>query len=448
MASFDSLLSSIHSGFSATDEGRNDIKKSIKIDAKRQFVPGEGFDTVIAYEGDIHSQIVSFWCEGYIDNHELYHCTNHELRWKNLVSGTEGTSKLTLVDPGIDKSEFAMMWEVPAEACTQAGTLEISISIYDKNKEDKVIFSWNTSKYSGLTVGGSLESVGFNFPAKNEILMIDRESKNIVAPVGYNNTICNYGETNVSEVYFLINRYIGKNKVIDVLDDAASITLYITMNGLFGTVVEGTNLTKKVYTEETNKNPDGLVFIKWKPTAGITAGKAGPNTMSVMVGVAQGSYQWFSEAYNQLSVKPSLFQVNIEGGAEWDLLENCVLPIIDNYITSTDFIIDANYENIAEQDKLYATYYTEGGDGIFDDLNYVKNTALHYLSRPIELEKNKKYYLEVNGSVIGSDIVKSVDTEENVVIWKVGYLIIRKNGRISNYQPYKETDRISIYAAK
>ena len=118
MASFDSLLSSIHSGFSATDEGTSDIKKSIKIDAKRQFVPGEGFDTVIAYEGDIHSQIVSFWCEGYIDNHELYSCTNHELRWKNLTSGTEGTSKLTVIDPGVDKSMFAMEWEVPAEACT------------------------------------------------------------------------------------------------------------------------------------------------------------------------------------------------------------------------------------------------------------------------------------------------------------------------------------------
>jgi hypothetical protein len=117
MASFDSLLQNIHTGFSVRDAGENDIKKSIKIDAKRQFLPGEDFDTVIAYEGDIHSQIVSFWCEGYIDNHELYSCTNHELKWKNLTSGAEGTSKLTVMAPGIDKSMFVMEWEVPAESC-------------------------------------------------------------------------------------------------------------------------------------------------------------------------------------------------------------------------------------------------------------------------------------------------------------------------------------------
>jgi hypothetical protein len=109
-----------------------------------------------------------------------------------------------------------MTWEVPAEACTQAGTLEISISIYDKSG-NQVVFSWNTAKYAGLTIGGSLESVGFEFPPKDEILVIDRDTKSIVAPAGYNNTICNYGEVGVTEVYFLVNRYLGKKRELDVM---------------------------------------------------------------------------------------------------------------------------------------------------------------------------------------------------------------------------------------
>ena len=342
MASFDSLLSSIHSGFSATDEGTNDIKKSIKINAKRQFVPGEDFDTVIAYEGDINSQIVSFWCEGYIDNHELYSCTNHELRWKNLASGTEGTSKLTLQNPGTDKSEFAMMWEVPAEACTQAGTLEISISIYDKNQEGKVVFSWNTTKYSGLTIGGSLETVGFDFPAKDEILFIDKDTKNISSPPGYNNVVCNYGDIGMSEIYFLIDRYLGKKKGLDVYDENTKITVYVMINGFSGSdyIYNATKQLYSVATDTSQKN--GMVFITWQIPEIVTAGPAGPSEMQIMLCFENGGKKWYTNTYRGLTVGQNLYNGEVEQPKDWDMFKNYIYEAIESYFVDNEVVIDAN----------------------------------------------------------------------------------------------------------
>jgi hypothetical protein len=245
---FNNLISSLHSSLSdQTILNDNKNTNVLIVDANRQITAGEGFNTTIAYEGDINSQLITIQCVAKHDNHDLSGCTSHQLKWKNLSSGAEGVSNL--LTNTVEGDNFAMTWEVPAEACTSAGTIEISITISDIS-EGRVVFSWNTAKYTGLIVGGSMESVGFDFPAKDEILVIDRDTKNITAPIGYNNVICNYGEKGLSKVYFLINKYIGKNRKFDIYNqetDNVTVSLYIAMTGEDETVryaIDSTNISK------------------------------------------------------------------------------------------------------------------------------------------------------------------------------------------------------------
>jgi hypothetical protein len=64
MANFDTLLSGLHDNAILKDEALNsdDGAKYITINSKRQFEVPVGYNTVIAYEGDVNSQIITFDC--------------------------------------------------------------------------------------------------------------------------------------------------------------------------------------------------------------------------------------------------------------------------------------------------------------------------------------------------------------------------------------------------
>ena len=103
--------------------------------------------------------------------------------------------------------------------------------------------------------------VGFAFPAKDEILTIDNETRQIIAPVGYNNIVCNCGDIGVASIYFLVNRYLGKKKDLDV--NNANISIYVKTQETTALFTE--NITKRLYTEEIfDRNQEGIVLIEWK----------------------------------------------------------------------------------------------------------------------------------------------------------------------------------------
>jgi hypothetical protein len=146
------------------------------------------------------------------EGHDLSKCRFQKLKWKNKKNLIEGTSKLSKIF-NQDNDTFDASWEVPPEAFSAAGQLEISLSFYDIS--DRVIaFSWNTPVLSSLTVGSAFSDVGeineedFYLPAENEILLIDEESRQIVAPSNYNNVFCNYGDEGISTIYFRIKKKI------------------------------------------------------------------------------------------------------------------------------------------------------------------------------------------------------------------------------------------------
>lgn len=338
MANFDELLSGIHDSVADTLTAQSNI---IVIDSKRQFNPVD-FDTVIAYEGDINSQIITFQLPKTHENHELAGCTDKILKWKNLVSGIEGTFKLKPISVDEDSEHLYLQWEVAPEAFSEAGNIEISISFYDYIGE-ALVFSWNTGIYSELSVGKSNAAVGYNLPAKNEILMIDKDTKQILAPAEYNNTICNFGDVGVSTVYFLTERYLGKNNSLDVMEENTTINLYIILNGHRRKQDIPKDKIRLYTAENSYREKDGLVLIEWDVPSEITSNETfGAGNLEVAIEFMtndKGVKRWLSNPYRNLKINPSIVQINVEPG-DPILTEDAIFELIDNYFAVHEFIFE------------------------------------------------------------------------------------------------------------
>lgn len=335
MAKFDSLLDQIHgstqTGAIATDENGH-----IKILNNRTFELPEGFETIIAYAGDVNSQVITFDCPARIEGHDLSKCANKKLRWYNTASGNEGSSKLT---SNLNGEVLELSWEAPAEAFTVAGDLEISITFSDY-ADGKLVFSWNTSTLSELRVGETLDKVSDlvnkeNFiehmPAKDEILLINTSTREIVEPKGYNKVLCNYGDARTSVVYFQVKRYV---RGIDLLAEDTYFSVYWKIGG--ATELEesrqGVDSSKQfLYAVELeNRDSEGLVNIIWVPSPNITANELryhGPVTIQLEI-ASSGGRVWRTGSYSSLLIKESPFSIKV---GEWPVEEGA------HY----DYVIDA-----------------------------------------------------------------------------------------------------------
>ena len=367
---FTNLIQSLHGGAKLQDNYESD-DTVIVIDAKRQFTPGSEFDTIIAFEGDINSQIITFRCVRYTDKHDLSACQNKELKWKNRANGIEGVSKLLLIDDKTTETDFYMQWELPSEACTQAGQLEISIQLYDK-QNNYIAFSWNTSTYTGLSIAASMPSVTtdleFNFPPRDEILLIDRETRNILAPSGYNNIICNYGDVGIARVSFLIERYVGRNKNLDVFDTNTIIYLFVKQNNTL--LVEEKELEKRLYSEEFSDRIDkkeGLVFFDWVPDADFTCSGVSPYNIgkfdiSIKITTKDKQKIWNSNSYGKLELGPSPTMITTqEGDEDIEVPVVSLTDITDAHYLDSDFKIQEKYYDAADINNISDTHYLDGG---------------------------------------------------------------------------------------
>lgn len=390
---FDSLLSNLHTSASLQDNYETD-NTVIVIDAKRQFTPGSTFDTIVAFEGDINSQIITFKCVRYTDKHDLSACLNKELKWKNRASGIEGVSKLLLISDKTTETDFYIQWELPSEACTQAGQLEISIQLYDK-QNNYIAFSWNTSTYTGLSIAASMPSVTtdleFNFPPRDEILLVDRETRNILAPSGYNNIICNHGDVGIARVSFLIERYIGRNKNLDVFDTNTTIYLFVKQNNTL--LIEEKELEKRLYSEELSDRTDkkeGLVFFDWIPDAdftcsGISPYNIGKFDISIKITTKDKQKIWNSNSYGKLELGPSPTMITTQESEEdIDVPVISLTDITDAHYLDSDFKIQEKYYEAADINNISDAHYLDGNSKIKEeyyehtDINNITDT--HYLS--------------------------------------------------------------------
>lgn len=268
MISFDDMLKNLHSSAAVTEQD-----ECIEIGVDRTFIVPVDFNTTIAYEGDVNSQIITFKCPRFAEGHDLSLCAEKRLRWINFASKNEGSSKLICKKRNGEENYIYLEWQAQAEAFTKAGQLEIAISIFDM-QNGKMAYSWNTSVFSGLKVGASLDSVGYlinnesdeYIPAKNEILTINTETRAITAPIGYNATFCNYGDIGTSVIYFQVKRYI---RGIDLLDENTSFRMFWKITNLTNT--ESSTITHNLYAMElSNRDSEGMVNIIWKPSEALT----------------------------------------------------------------------------------------------------------------------------------------------------------------------------------
>ena len=339
-ASFDELLGSLHenANMAVTDAPNAELI----VGSNRKITAVADFDTTIAYEGDINSKTIYIQIPRYSARHELSSCSNKELKWKNLSSGLEGISKLEPEPVNgvfLDATEVTYVWDVPAELTAQAGNIEISIVFYDM-VDNLVGFAWNTASYTGLKVEKTMSTVGAKLPARDEILLVDEDAHNIIAPVGYNNTVCNYGDKGVSEVYFALDRYFGKDHSLDVMDDNTEVFVVVVMNELIG--LDKDNITKQLYTPElSDRTREGMVLISWKVPVGLTAGNGGPGKFKVALGIQDANHRWCSNTYDKLTVGHSLFEYNPDGEPEpWGLTTDFVEGVIDNYFNNGMIVFD------------------------------------------------------------------------------------------------------------
>jgi hypothetical protein len=159
-----------------------------------------------------------------------------------------------------------------------------------------------------------------------------------VAPQGYNNTICNYGDIGVANVYFLINRYIGKTNNLDVLN--ATVRIHVVNNGYTISYTLNSEDSIKLYSPEIlNRQSEGLVFINWEVPEEITAGIHGAQNLKISLEFEFEGKRWFSNTYTNLRIGTSVLEINADPGATNEL---AVYYYIEKFFADNDVTFDAN----------------------------------------------------------------------------------------------------------
>ena len=313
---FEEILKQIHQNVEDNVPAIQEEDGFIVIEKNRTFSLPKDFNTTIAYEGDVNSQIVTFICPKIVEGHDLSNCQEKRLRWKNNSSGNEGSTKLSYILEGEDK--MLLRWNAPPEAFTKSGILEISISIFDLI-DGKLAYSWNTSSLKVLKVGETLNSVGYKIdqerddyiPAKNEILTINTSTRAINAPSSYNHMFCNYGDVGTSVIFFQINRYI---RGIDLLDSGTVFNIYWKLDKKSNIESSlSSPLTSLYAVEIDNRDSEGLVNIIWKPSRVITENslRYSGNIIIQLEIVSSDGRVWRTSPYNKLTIGASEFSINV-----------------------------------------------------------------------------------------------------------------------------------------
>lgn len=336
MANFDAILNKLHNSATLSD---TEADTPIIITTKRTFEVPQEYNTIIAHEGDVNSQVITFRLPLMHENHNLSECAYKRLKWKNNKSLIEGTSNLAIKIADESTLTFDVIWEIPPEAFTEAGVLEISISLYDIS-EGKIAFSWNTPTFTGFTIGPAFTAIGEDtltdiyVPAADEILSINDESRQIVMPVGYNNVFCNYGDIGTSTVYFRTKRKI---KGIDLTQAVVEINVgFADVMTKYSTAAAEPCL----FVETRTISPDtGLVDLIWKVPSDITFNDreyTGNITISFIF--TENNKKWISQPFDKLNIGQSFITTTespVAPSTDWIYSE------IDKYMNSLDFIIVA-----------------------------------------------------------------------------------------------------------
>ena len=178
-----------------------------------------------------------------------------------------------------------------------------------------------------------MNSIGYVIPPKDEILLIDPESRSIIAPKGYNNIIAYQGDVGISKVYFAIKRFV---KNIDVL--SSTVTLFYKA----AKTTDSTILEKKLCNPEINdRETEGMVLLIWNVPDGTNQLVQNYNgKIEVSLQINSSTQTWHTNTYKNLEILPSFISQN----------NNNNNPDIDKYLEYVKWHFDGN--QVATTDTL------------------------------------------------------------------------------------------------
>jgi hypothetical protein len=260
----------------------------------------EGYNTILAYAGDVNSQIVTFALPQFHEGHDMSKCEFKKLYWKNSTSGIEDTSDLVL--KSTEGNNQILEWAFPPAAATEAGKVEIKITLYDLI-DGKVAFSWNTPIFSQFTVGDTFTKVGeritqSNLPkvAKDDILFIDEESRAIVAPKNYNYIVGNYGDVGTSFVYF---QTLRKIRGIDLLDEGTTIDIAVTLKDKAATYTIAKSDVETCFAEGS-RGEELIDFVWWVPPEITNNASQYIGAFTIRIVVTTATKRWLTSDFTKL----------------------------------------------------------------------------------------------------------------------------------------------------
>lgn len=352
MADFSEILKQLH----ADNEDTTDNDSVIEITSQRTFNIPSDYNLVLGYAGDVNSQVVTFKIPSKHDGHILKDCQHKRIKWKNTADGAEGYSKLTVLSDGSDSSWLAS-WQVPPAATQTAGSLEVSLVVFDVIN-DKIAFAWNTVVYTGFKIGQSVTTVTNSWsdnehywPAKDETLVIDADTRAIIAPRGFNGAVANFGDIGVSAVYFEANKKI---RGIDLMDERLTVFVSIKMNNKqYRSKIEKTNIRPSTINEDrvliTWQLPDWLTSGLDSDTHEPLIGKFSISLTFAIIGTVYGVTKtikkWTTAIFNNLAIGESMLVTDPDNVEVENDLETEVLELIDNYFVTNEFIIGSQTED-------------------------------------------------------------------------------------------------------
>ena len=363
---FDAVLEQL-----STHEGSvtiMDSDETIEITSQREFGAPSNYNFTLGYVGDVNSQIVTFKFPLAHEGHSLEKCAKKKLNWKNKKSGAEGVSNLIVLDSS--ENGWRAKWEVPPEAMTMAGIVEIGISISDvviDNNKEKVIFSWNTPSFSKFVVKESFNQSAdvydpnnVTLPARNEILVVDADNRSIIAPSEWNPTVCCYGDIGVSKLFFEVNRYI---RGMDLLNfwAAGNQGTEIKIGAAFLSSTAQDFRTSAVHSiyETIESKKSNKVLVSWDIPATISNnGQKYIGSFTIYFKVEEKDTagnvvkRWTTQAFSNLKIGTSLLVNDLSDfvSREEDIVRDMikeemgesVIEQIDEYMDGTYFVTTDN----------------------------------------------------------------------------------------------------------
>ncbi len=110
---------------------------------------------------DHNSERLTFSMPRYVEGHDMAKCTNVEVHYSNVDARTKnesvGVYPITdmQIDPD-DEQRAIFTWLISRNATQKVGALEFSIRFTCVDEDANILYSWNTSIFSSITVLASL----------------------------------------------------------------------------------------------------------------------------------------------------------------------------------------------------------------------------------------------------------------------------------------------------